>query len=210
MNMSEYKFFIYARKSSESEDRQALSLDSQLSVLNEIVKSRGYAIVEVFEESKSAKQPGRPVFDTMIRRIEKGDANALLVWNPNRLSRNSVDTGRLIYLFDTKTLATIVTPYQIFTNTPNDKFILGILWSQAKLENDGKSEDVKRGLNTKVEMGWYPYRAINGYLNTPQMDKGRRTIVKDPVRFPLVRKMWDMALSGNYTIDQIHEIATKQ
>ncbi len=210
MSETKLKFFIYCRKSSESEDRQALSIESQMSVLNDIAEKKGYTVVGVFQESKSAKKPGRSVFEEMIGRIDKGEANALLVWAPNRLSRNSVDAGRLIYALDTNTLVSIITPYQSFSNTPNDKFLLGILWSQAKLENDGKGEDVKRGLNTKVEMGWYPFRAVNGYLNTPDLEKGRKVVAKDPIRFPLVRRMWDMVLSENYTISEIYEIAIKE
>lgn len=203
-NMS--KYIIYARKSSESEERQMLSIDSQLNELKSVAKKQEIQIYRIMTESKSAKSPGRPVFNSMIELIKKGEADSILVWNPDRLSRNSVDAGMLIYLFDIGILQEITTPYQSFRNTPNDKFLLNILWGQAKLDNDNKGVNVKRGMKTKAGMGWYPYPALNGYLNTPERQKGFKIIVKDPDRFHLVRKMWDLMLTGIYTIPQVLEI----
>ena len=204
------QYLIYARKSSEADDRQALSIDSQLSELRSFAQKSNLQIVRVLTESKSAKSPGRPVFNAMIERINKREVNSILVWNPDRLSRNSVDAGMLIYLLDVGLLQEIITPSQTFKNTPNDKFMLNILWGQAKLENDNKGISVKRGMKTKAEMGWYPFPAMNGYLNTPERSKGYKIIIKDPDRFQLVRKMWNLMLTGIYTIPQVLEIVNEQ
>lgn len=201
-------YIIYARKSSEADDRQALSIESQLHELQSVVEKMKLSVIQTITEQKSAKAPGRTEFNKLIECVESSKANAILVWNSDRLARNSVDSGRLIYLFDIGKLNEIITPSQTFTNTPNDKFLLSILWGHAKLENDNKSVNVRRGLKAKAEQGWYPFRAVNGYLNTPDRQKGLKIITKDPVRFPLVRKMWDMLLSGNYTVSQIHEEIT--
>ena len=201
------KYFLYARKSSEQEDRQVLSIDSQKSELESAAKKERSDIVGRFEESYSAKDPGRKIFNEVIKRIEKGEANAILAWHPNRLSRNSVDTGYLIYLMDQNKLLEIKTPGQTFKNTPNDKFLLNLLCSQAKLENDNKGVDVKRGLRRKVEMGLHPGLAPIGYKNTPDKEKGFKTIHKDPKMFPIIRKMFDMVLSGSFTVPRVHEIA---
>ena len=204
------KYFLYARKSSEQEDRQVLSIDSQKSELESVAKKERVNIVNRFEESHSAKDPGRKIFNEIIGRIEKGEANAILAWHPNRLSRNSIDTGYLIYLMDQNKLLEIRTPGQTFKNTPNDKFLLNLLCSQAKLENDNKGVDVKRGLRRKVELGWHPGPAPIGYLNTPDKEKGFKTIRKDSKMFPIIRKMFDMVLSGSYTAPRVHEIAVNQ
>lgn len=204
------KYFLYARKSSEQEDRQVLSIGSQESELKSLAQKEHLDMAEVLEESYSAKAPGREIFNQVIKRIENGEANGILAWHPNRLSRNSVDTGYLIYLMDQNKLLEIRTPGQTFKNTPNDKFLLNLLCSQAKLENDNKGIDVRRGLRRKAELGWHPGPAPIGYLNTPNKEKGFRTIRKDPKIFPIIRKMFDLILSGSYTAPRVHEIAVNQ
>ncbi len=198
------------RKSTEGEDRQVLSLDSQRSELDRLIQSEKLHIVDYLQESFSAKKPGRPVFNDMIRRIEGGEANGILIWNPNRLSRNSVDTGMTIYMLDEKKILEIRTPSQIFSNTPNDKFLLNLFCSQAKLENDNKGEDVKRGLRKKAEMGYRPGPARPGYLNTPDKEKGFRTIDVDPDRFNLVKKLFELILEQVYTPAQAFKIAQNE
>ena len=92
---------IYARKSTESEDRQARSIADQLAELREVAERHQFEIVDVLTESQSAKKPGRPVFNDMLARLEKGEAEGILAWHPDRLSRNPLDAGRLMWLIDT-------------------------------------------------------------------------------------------------------------
>ena len=89
-------FFLYARKSTDVEDMQILSIESQLAELREYAARENISIVEELVEKQSAKVPGRPVFNGMIARIEKGEASGIVSWHPDRLARNSVDGGKLI------------------------------------------------------------------------------------------------------------------
>ena len=75
----------YFRKSSESEDRQVLSIPAQMDELSRLSKAENFTFKNIFSESHSAKNPGRPVFDTMLSYIEAGEANAIVSWAPNRL-----------------------------------------------------------------------------------------------------------------------------
>ncbi|MFA7675510.1 MAG: recombinase family protein, partial [Endomicrobiia bacterium] len=116
--------------------------------------------------------------------------NAILTWAPDRLSRNAGDLGSLVDLMDQKKLIEIKTYGQCFTNNPSEKFLLMILCSQAKLENDNKSINVKRGLKTRVEMGLWPAPAPTGYIKDKHLDKKCETLVDDK-RAPIIEKMFE-------------------
>jgi DNA invertase Pin-like site-specific DNA recombinase len=102
-------------------------------------------------------------------------------------------------------LEEIITPTQTIRNTPNDKFLFSILCGQAKLENDNRGINSKRGMGTKANMGWYPSPAPLGYKNTPDKKKGFKIIEVDEERFHLVQKLFYEILSGKQVIDVYKE-----
>lgn len=166
------KYVLYARKSTESDELQALSIDSQIKEMKQLAEREKLYVVEVLRESHSAKASGqRPVFKEILKSIEIGKYTGILTWAPDRLSRNAGDLGSLVDLMDQKKLIHIQTYTQKFTNDPSQKFLLMILCSQAKLENDNKSINVKRGLRARVEMGLWPCRPPTGYLPSKVKDK---------------------------------------
>ncbi len=148
-------------------------------------------IVTMKRESHSAKETGqRPVFNEIIEEIREGKYNGILTWAPDRISRNAGDLGRVVDLMDAGILKEIRTYGQRFSNNPNEKFLLMILGSQAKLENDNRGINVKRGLRTRVEMGLWPGVAPVGYLNQKHMDKKCQVII-DPDRAPIIKKIFE-------------------
>lgn len=185
------RYVLYARKSTESDEKQALSIESQVKEMLTIADRDGLTVVDIRRESHSAKESGqRPVFKELLEDIRRGRYSGILTWAPDRLSRNAGDLGSVVDLMDENKLIEIRTYGQHFKNSPNEKFLLMILCSQAKLENDNKSINVKRGLRTRCEMGLRPGPAVVGYLNEKRMDK-KCEVVIDHERAPIVKQMFE-------------------
>ena len=185
------KYCLYARKSTESEERQVLSIDSQIKEMLQLAEREGLEIVAMKRESHSAKETGqRPIFNEIIDEIKSGKYNGILTWAADRISRNAGDLGKVVDLMDSGVLQEIRTYSQSFKNNPNEKFLLMILGSQAKLENDNRGINVKRGLRTRVEMGLWPTTPPTGYLTQKLMDRKCQVIV-DPERGHVIKKMFE-------------------
>lgn len=185
------RYCLYARKSTESDEQQALSIDSQVKEMTAIAERLKLNVVAVKRESHSAKASGqRPVFQELLKEVDQGIYNGILTWAPDRLSRNAGDLGAVVDLMDEKKLIHIQTYGQTFSNSPNEKFLLMILCSQAKLENDNKSINVKRGLRARVEMGLWPCKPPTGYTKFKRMDQKCEAII-DTVRAPVIKQMFE-------------------
>jgi site-specific DNA recombinase len=195
------KFFLYARKSTDVEDKQVLSIDAQLNELRQFAEREQIAIAAELVEKRSAKVPGRPIFDEMLSRIEAGEADGILAWHPDRLARNSVDGGRVIYLLDTGTIKTLKFPTFRFESDPQGKFMLNIMFGQSKYYVDSLSENTKRGLREKIRRGEFPGMAPLGYLN----DYRSKTIIVERERSQVVAEAFRTYATGKATIDDVRE-----
>jgi site-specific DNA recombinase len=201
------RYFTYCRKSSEDEDHQILSIESQRNELQQFVEREHLQIVAVKEEAKSARTPGRPVFNDLLKRIERGEADGIVAWHPDRLARNALDGGQIIQLLDTGKLTNLRFPTYTFENTSQGKFMLAIMFGQSKYYVDSLSENIRRGNRTKREKGWLPSRAPIGYLNA-KSEAGEKIIVPDPNGFPALKRVWELLLSGGYSGPQLLGFAT--
>ena len=194
------KYILYARKSTDDNGHQLLSIDAQLSELRRFAKQQRFQVVAELVESQTARKPGRPVFNAMMDDIEAGKAGGILAWHPDRLARNSVDGGRIIYALDTGKLEAIDFPTFWFENTPQGRFMLNIGFGQAKYMVDSLSVNVKRGLREKLRRGEFPGWAPVGYIN----DHRSHCIIPDETKAPLVRRAFEAFATGHYTaIDRL-------
>lgn len=199
------KYILYARKSSESEDRQALSIQSQIDEMKRIAEKENLEIVRIFQESKSAKKPGREKFNEMIEFIQKGKANAILCWKLDRLARNPVDDGLIKWLQQNETIKQIKT-YDREYNAEDNILLASIEFSMANQYIRDLSVNVKRGNRAKLEKGEWPSLAPFGYLN----EKINKTIIIDPDREKFVRKMFQLYALGTKSLKTIQNILFKE
>jgi len=198
-------YFLYARKSTDEEDRQVLSLESQLHELRQHAQREELAVVEEFIEAKTAKSPGRPIFNLMMEQVEAGKAQGILAWHPDRLARNSVDGGKIIYLADTGKLTDLRFPTYRFDNTAQGKFMLSIAFGQSKYYVDNLAENVKRGLRAKLRRGEWANTAPLGY----RKDRDARTVVPHPEKAVLVRKLFEAYATGDYSLEEMYREAVR-
>jgi len=199
------KYFLYARKSSEGEDRQITSIEDQVSEVTKLAKELNIEIVDVISESKSAKKPGREKFNEMLTRIEQGEAQGILCWKLNRLARNPIDGGRISWMLQQNIIQHIQTYGRDYKPTDN-VIMMSVEFGMSNQYVKDLSVDVKRGLRKKAERGWYPVTRLPlGYLhnvNKVRKDSNDEIII-DPDSFYIIKKLWKLLLTGLYTIADI-------
>ncbi|MDO8240722.1 MAG: recombinase family protein [Candidatus Moranbacteria bacterium] len=194
------KFVIYARKSSEDNSKQVHSIDAQIFVMKDIAKHEGIQIVEIFQESKSAKEPGRPVFNKMIEQFKKNKYDGILCWKIDRLARNPVDAGIVQWLLQKNSIQQIITSDRKY-NPEDNVIIASVEFGMSNQYILDLSKNVKRGLAEKVRRGEYPGPVPLGYLR----DFKTKKIILDPDKAHYIKRAYQLYSTGLYSIDQLTE-----
>lgn len=202
---------IYARKSTDREDLQILSIDGQLRELRAFAERNGFSITTELTESCSAREPGRPVFSKLLSDASAGKIQRILAWKLDRLARNPVDGGALIHVLGKGRLEEIVTPEGTYSGTGDSKFMLAVLFGAATKMTDDLAAGVRRGNRDLCSTGRIPGRAPLGYLKVRDRPgfRGAGKVVPDPERFPLVRQLWLDLISGTVTASDAWRRAMK-
>ena len=195
------KFAIYCRKSTDTEDKQLLSLESQEQELLRLAKNENLTVVDVFKESMTAKEPGRPIFNNLLNLFAKGKIDGILCWKIDRLTRNPIDGGQIQWLLQTGKIKCIRTFEKFYYPTDN-VLLLNIEQAMATQYIRELSENVKRGNRTKLEKGIWPSKAPFGYRN----DKATKTIIVDKKKARYVKRVFDLYASGIHTLQEISNI----
>ena len=194
---------IYARKSTESEDKQVLSIDSQIQELKLVALKRGLTVSEVLTESKSAKAPGRAIFGGLMRRVHRGEIAGVLCWKMDRLARNHFDTGQVLQALADGKLPMVITSDRTYTADGNDRFLGNFELGMATKYIDDLRQNVKRGNRARFQRGWPNFRPPHGYIEDPKT----KTVIRDPERWELVRRMWDELITGRMRATEILKAA---
>lgn len=203
--MDNLRYAVYIRKSTEEEERQVLSLASQRDKITE--RYSDLRIVKEFSESKSAFEPDkRPYFKELLELIDAGKINGLIAWHPDRLSRNEVDASAITWRIRLGKIKDLRFASGFgFDNTPESMMMLQMTMSQSQYFSAKLSNDIKRGNERKREDGQLTGKAPEGYLNyrTALSGRGEASIIKDEERFPILRKAFDLFLTGEYSVPAI-------
>lgn len=200
---------IYARRSTDTEDKQVQSLPAQLFWARDICGRNGIVDPLIFEERRSAKTPGRPEFNKLLNLIQKGEVDTVVCWKADRLARNALDGGSILYALESKKLARIITSDRTYAGQADEEFILHLeLGLSAKFSKD-LSKNTKRGMEEKWRHGEWTGIAPLGYLNRRD-DRNHGTIVVDGRAAPYVRKLFELAATGNYSLLRLAQLAEEE
>lgn len=203
-------FIIYRRKSSdEKSDHQIASLEDQLRELGEVIKRDNIRVVERLQETRTAKMPGRPIFNEMLKDIMDGKASRILCWHLNRLSRNPEDEGKIRWLLQEGIIKEIKTPAKSYFSKDHT-LITALEFGQASEYSRELRITAFRNIRGKISRGWRPGVASIGYLNDMSKPQGEREIIPDPERFAIIKKAWQLLLTGAYPVSKIHDLAKNE
>jgi len=193
---------IYARKSSESDDRQCLSLSAQIDWAQTTCMRLDIREPLLFQESRSAKTPGRPEFARLMALVKAGEVDMIVCWKADRLARNAADAGTVLFALESKGLRQVVTSDRSYTNEADSELMLGIeLGFSAKYSKD-LSKNVRRGLAEKWRRGEWSFAAPVGYRNV-RLSADRGVIEVDPKLAPVVKRLFELAATGNYSLNRL-------
>ena len=184
-------YFLYARKSTDVEDKQVLSIESQLAELRSLAKRESLEIVAEFVEKQSAKKPGRPVFNDMLQRIQTGEAQGIICWKIDRLARNPVDGGQMSWLLQQGVIQHIQTYDRSFLPADN-VLMMSVELGMANQYIRDLSVNTKRGLREKARREDFPGPAPVGYLNNPRT----KTIMVDRRKAPIIKSAFELYAGG--------------
>jgi site-specific DNA recombinase len=201
----------YNRKSSEDEDRQMLSVISQMDEAKRISDFHKLSpFVEIFQESKSAKAEfNRPEFARMMGMLKSGQADAIVCWKLDRLARNMTEGGQIIDMLSSGQIKAIITHDKVFYPWDN-VIVMSVEFSQGKQFVKDLSVNVKRGQRKKASTGVPHGVAALGFLNDRTEEKGNRKWMVDEERFWKIKKLFELFLTGTYSAGKLYRYAIEE
>ena len=195
---------IYARVSTAEQEKEGFSIPAQLKMLRGYAKKKGFTVLREFRDNETATAVGRPGFNEMLAFIGKTNScNTILVEKTDRLTRNMRDYLK-IDLENSGIEIHFVREGKVLSSdaSPTAHFMQDIEIAQAAYLSRNISFEAKKGMRAKAEAGFYPSVAPLGYLNTQRTD-GKKVIIPDAVKAPLVKLMFEMYATGTVSIKDL-------
>lgn len=192
------KTIIYYRKSTDRDDKQANSLEHQLENCLRVSEKYNLEVIKKIGESRSAKTEfSRPWFNELIDICKKWKIDFIIIDEPKRLSRNNIDTSRIIDLLDKKLIKWILWSSREYrSDNSRDKFLLQLDLSLSKMDNEDRSKDVKDKMQTCVNNTWrFLWKAPFWYKNIT-IKKWHKEIEIDKNDSKIVKEIFDLRIQN--------------
>jgi site-specific DNA recombinase len=193
---------IYVRVSTR-EQTENLSLPTQIRACEEYCRREGYDVLERFkEEGESAKTTDRTELQKLLKycRAHKGKVHFVVVYNLTRFAREKYDHFALRAHLKSLGIS-LRSATEPIDDTSTGKLMEGVLASFAQFDNDVRSERTRAGMRAALELGRWTFPAPLGYLNAPKWSG--KSLVPDPERAPLVRRMFEDFASGRFAKQEV-------
>ncbi len=185
------KYFAYIRVSTAKQGEHGSSLQEQRSAIEMYASRNALSVTEWFEERETAAKQGRYMFSRMLKQLERGDADGLIVHKIDRSARNLKDWANLGDLIDHGTDVHFAHD-SVDLRSRGGRLSADI---QAVVAADyirNLRDEVRKGFYGRLKQGLYPLPAPIGYID---MGKGKSKAL-DPVRAPLVRQAFELYAAG--------------
>jgi site-specific DNA recombinase len=197
-------YVAYARVSSKEQDEEGYSVPAQLRAIRDYAAKHGIEVAREFVEAETAKVSGRRAFGDMLKFVRDQGVAGILVEKTDRLYRNFSD---FVKVDELGVDLHFVKEGQVIKQDSHssEKLMHSIKVCLAKNYIDNLSEEIRKGMREKALQGIYPTHAPLGYVNVP--DGHRKKIVPDPVRAPLVARLFEVFALGRMSISEATKYA---
>ena len=226
------KAIIYYRKSTDRDDKQANSLEHQLWNCKRTAKNYELDVIEEIWESKSAKlEWTRDWFNKLLKLCKTWKIDYIVIDEPKRLSRNNLDSARVIDLFDKKLIKWIYSTWRFYSAEQiNDIFLLQLDLSLSKMDNAHRSKEIREKMITCMDnTNRFLWKAPFWYRNVT-FKKWHKDIIIEENEAKVVREIYNLRLENksystiakilkdkyykkinlDFHANRIHKLATKK
>jgi site-specific DNA recombinase len=140
---------IYTRKSTEHGlELEFNSLDAQRDACEAYIKSQASqgwrALPQHYDDpAYSGGNLDRPALQQLLKDIDAGRVDVIVVYKIDRLTRSLADFAKLVEAFDAKSISFVAVTQQFNTTTSMGRLTLNVLLSFAQFERELSSERVR-------------------------------------------------------------------
>lgn len=189
------KVALYPRVSTVEQAKEGHSITEQTERLKKYCDAMGWDVYKIYTDpGYSGASLDRPGLQEMIRDVEAGLIDKVVVYKLDRLSRSQKDTLYLIEDVFLKNKTDFVSITESFdTSTAFGIAMVGILAVFSQLERSKIAERMSMGKEARAKEGkWNGGERPTGY----QYDKERDLLVVDPFEAAQVREAFELFITG--------------